>query len=323
MYLDILEELLENQAQLYKNAYKGDFSQVCYLEAKDKEHGTYDKNYTNRLRLSYFLLYKHINNEDIVKRLFEEELKDRETNSFQGIGSALEILTFLLMKYNREGTYDSLFERAKTANFDCACGYTPNVEISSELEDCDIYDGISIAIDMGCMESARKLVKLWKEDIACWDKRNYERLIYFNKDIKREEENEEPLKALAEIARAKGKNSDIISTLRSLLHYYIQFDKKEQAYDCFQQLIREGDLTEIYHIRLFEYILEDCMELICEYKEKAEELWKWARPFIIERAGNMFGNLYKKSILAAETVNDDFSGELNYQYQEWKKRVGI
>ena len=197
------------------------------------------------------------------------------------------------------------------------------MEISSELEDCDIYDGISIAIDMGCMESARKLVKLWKEDVACWDKRNYERLIYFNKDIKREEENEEPLKALAEIARAKGKNSDIISTLRSLLHYYIQFDKKEQAYDCFQQLIREGDLTEIYHIRLFEYILEDCMELICEYKEKAEELWKWARPFIIERAGNMFGNLYKKSILAAETVNDDFSGELNYQYQEWKKRVGI
>ena len=49
-----------------------------------------------------------------MKRLFEEELKDRETNSFQGIGSALEILTFLLMKYNREGTYDSLFERAKT-----------------------------------------------------------------------------------------------------------------------------------------------------------------------------------------------------------------
>ena len=44
MYLDILEELLENQAQLYKNANKGDFSQVCYLETKDKEHGTYDKN---------------------------------------------------------------------------------------------------------------------------------------------------------------------------------------------------------------------------------------------------------------------------------------
>ena len=78
MYLDILEELLENQAQLYKNANKGDFSQVCYLETKDKEHGTYDKNYTNRLRLSYFLLYKHINNEDIVKRLFEEEQGDKQ-----------------------------------------------------------------------------------------------------------------------------------------------------------------------------------------------------------------------------------------------------
>ncbi len=45
---------------------------------------------------------------------------------------------------------------------------------------------------------------------------------------------------------------------------------------------------------------------------------------IYNRAGRKYlGNLYKKSILAAETVNDDFSGELNYQYQEWKKRVGI
>ena len=168
MYLDILEELLENQAQLYKNAYKGDFSQVCYLEAKDKEHGTYDKNYTNRLRLSYFLLYKHINNEDIVKRLFEEELKDRETNSFQGIGSALEILTFLLMKYNREGTYDSLFERAKTANFDCACGYTPNVEISSELEDCDIYDGISIAVSYTHLQEKERTTISFRKTGSVW-----------------------------------------------------------------------------------------------------------------------------------------------------------
>lgn len=34
MYLDILEELLENQAQLYKNAYRGDFPRSVILKRR-------------------------------------------------------------------------------------------------------------------------------------------------------------------------------------------------------------------------------------------------------------------------------------------------
>ncbi len=55
--------------------------------------------------------------------LFEEELKDRENNSFQEIGSTLRILTWLLRKYNAAHKYDHLLKWAKNANFDCACGY--------------------------------------------------------------------------------------------------------------------------------------------------------------------------------------------------------
>lgn len=323
MHHAIIKELLESQAALFRRVNKGDYSSVCYLGARDNEHGTYDENYTNRLRLAYFLLYEHIDSEDIIRNLFLEELKDRETNSFQGIGPVLEILTCLLVKYNQEGNYDCLFERAKSANFDCACGYDPDMEMSADTGECDIYDCISIAIDMGYPETAARLVELWKKNVVEWDKRNYESLIYFHKDINLESENEEPLKALVDIAYEKGTNSDIIGAWRNLIHYYIRFERPEQAYSCFQRLIREGDLQKIYHIRLFEYILEDCMELICLYSEKAGELWEWVRPFAIERADDMFGNLYEKSIRAAKAVNDEFAPELEQQYQLWKERMRL
>lgn len=95
--------------------------------------------------------------------MFEEELKDRETNSFQGIGACLEILTFLLMKYNGAHQYDALFERAKNANFDCACGYDRNVEQETQLERCDIYDCIQIAIETGYPESAARACRGMEE----------------------------------------------------------------------------------------------------------------------------------------------------------------
>ena len=65
------------------------------------------------------------------------------------------------------------------------------------------------------------------------------------------------------------------------------------------------------------------MELICLYSEKAGELWEWARPFAIERADDMFGNLYEKSIRAAKAVNDEFAPELEQQYQLWKERMRL
>ena len=128
LYIDIVKEMIKKQSDILKKVNDGDYSDVCYFEGNGL-YGIYDKNYTKRLRLVYYILFENIDNEDIVKRLFEEELKDRETNSFQGIGSSLEILTYLLMKHNDKNKYDELFKRAKNANFDCACGYSRNLKI--------------------------------------------------------------------------------------------------------------------------------------------------------------------------------------------------
>ncbi len=42
---------------------------------------TSDANYVNRMRMAYYLLYAKIDDENMIAYLFQEELKDRESNS--------------------------------------------------------------------------------------------------------------------------------------------------------------------------------------------------------------------------------------------------
>ena len=103
-----------------------------------KESGVSGLSISTR-RLAYYLLY-HIEDEEAIAFLFGEELKDRERNSFQEIGSTLEILTHLIRKYNGDGKYTGLLERAKNANFDCACGYDPDGQMEDDLPGEDILE---------------------------------------------------------------------------------------------------------------------------------------------------------------------------------------
>lgn len=325
-WLLVCEELILKQADLYGRAADGDYTEVNYLEIRDPKWGIRDGNYTNRLRLAYYLLFTDIDDEKMVEKLFLEELKDRETNDFHGIGTTMEMLTCLLMRYNQNGQYDALFERAKNANFDCACGYDRDVKIEADLNKYHIFDGISIAVEMEYLDCAQKLVQLWKESVTDWTEQEYWNLISFNKQIGREIDNEEALLFLLDTRIRAGQNKDIISAWKNLIHYYVQFDRCQQAYESFMDMLDKTNLSEIYHIRLFTYILEDCLELICKYREKSEILWNWAKPFVEKKAGNpngMFGNLYTKSIQAAETVNDEYAKELSAKYEVWKEKIKL
>ena len=142
MWLEQLRSKIEEQQAVYHALKEGDDGTVCYKEFQNGEWGTDDENYTNRLRLAYYLLYCHIEDEDTVVYLFREELKDRERNSFQGIGSTLQVLTHLIRKYNADGKYADLLKRAKNANFDCACGYDPDGEMDDDLAGNDLLDCI-------------------------------------------------------------------------------------------------------------------------------------------------------------------------------------
>lgn len=323
LYRETVKECIKNQSELFQKVKNGDYFEVCYQQKQTEKYGICDKNYTSRLRLAYYILFEKADCEDIVKRLFEEELKDRQTNSFQGIGTCLEILTCLLMKYNCENKYQSLFQRAKNANFDCACGYTTDIEVESNLDNYKIEDCIDIAVKMKCFDYAEILVDYWKENVSEWNEQALYSLTCYNKNIGREIENEQPLRQLLDIRLSNGKNFDSISEWRNLIHYDIQFKNYEKAYQNLTDMKKQTKFSEIYRRNLFKYILEDCMELICGYPDRAEELWNWAKPFIKEysAAGSMHGNLYKKSIEAAHIVQDVFEEELSQSYDIWKRKM--
>ena len=144
-YQKLLKKLFEKYDEELALALDGNIEQYCYKEIYTKEYGTSDANYKNRLRLSYAILYtkKYEENfriDGLILKLFNEELFDRESNSFQGIGRCLEILTELMNKYDVPDR-DMLFERAKKANFDCYCGYNSEY-VSPTLESYNIEEAI-------------------------------------------------------------------------------------------------------------------------------------------------------------------------------------
>ena len=143
-----LRSKIEEQQAVYLALKAGKAGTVRYKEFHNGEWGTDDENYTNRLRLAYYLLYGHIEDEEAVAFLFQEELKDRERNSFQGIGSTLQILTHLIRKYNEDGKYAALLERAKNANFDCACGYDPDRQMEDDFGTNSLLDCIYLCGEM-------------------------------------------------------------------------------------------------------------------------------------------------------------------------------
>lgn len=149
-YIDEFKTAVFGCAKDVQRYLSGDKSDYVYSAERNEERGTFDRNYSNRARLCWALLYdvcEMPNKHELVRELFLEELKDRETNSFQGIGENLETLTSLLLELG-EPSDSELFKRAKNANFDCACGYEPRVFKAQPLDEFSLVDCIYALSDL-------------------------------------------------------------------------------------------------------------------------------------------------------------------------------
>ncbi|MDC7126268.1 MAG: hypothetical protein PQJ46_11925 [Spirochaetales bacterium] len=81
------------------------------------------KNETLRLALAKALQYdRKKEDQSLIRYALEQEVQWKSIDPYQGYNETLNILSFLLARYrNTENAF--LFERAKYANFDTACGY--------------------------------------------------------------------------------------------------------------------------------------------------------------------------------------------------------
>ena len=320
MWMEWLKAKIEEQQAVYEALKAGNDSTVCYKEFHDREWGIADENYTNRLRLAYYLLYCHIEDEGAVALLFREELRDRERNSFQGIGSTLQILTHLIRKYNVDRKYAGLLERAKNANFDCACGYDPDGQMEDDLAKNSLLDCIYLCRQMEYRDVMGRLVDEWKRNTAECSGSNRRTLIDFNMFLGRDAENEKLLQEqLAEILSAEGSSArDIISGYKDLIRHSLHTGDYGKALCLCEKVIKTTDYGQIRTLRLFKDILEACFEVTANHPEATAGLWNWAKAELqkVPQSG-WYGNLYTKGIAAAKAMDDSYGKQIEQGYENF------
>ena len=65
-------------------------------------------------------------------------------------------------------------------------------------------------------------------------------------------------------------------------------------------------------------------EIVCGSEPVPTELWEWAKKYLLKMEKRQkFGNLYEKSIAAAKRCADDLAGDLEKEYDAWKKEMSL
>lgn len=247
--------------------------------------------------------------EGLIRSLFLEELKDRQNNSFQGIGCNLEILTQLLNQYQREED-KALFSKAKEANFDCACGYDPDENgWAADIDEMTTEDLIYLALDLGEDSAAKQIIGLWKQEIE--NKKGeiglteYQTLANWEKQVCSTEERIETLQKIVQLTKESSSAWDICSAYHRLLEVQIAAEHFQQAYASLKEsipLLSEAR-REWWNIGLGRGFLECTVDLVL-HGEHAQELWNWCLPYIQKAKENcLHGNLCRKTAEAARLQN--------------------
>ena len=265
-HTEILNEMIEHYKENAKNLLKpdADFSEVCYLAKTDKEYGTYDGNYINRYRILTGIQF--IENsapyEDLIRYLFIEEIKDRETNSFQGIGDALNLAVWLIKQFRREEDAE-LFSRAKNANFDTACGF--NVDDLAEnyfkidISDYDIGECICLALDLHEYLCYDRLLELWSRVQSEWNEINLNQLRSFERQRKNAKGELTALLKLFELKKEAMNDWDYCSLSNDIAEKQIELGQIQEAYDTVSRMFpRLAKIAGWQNIGLGRFIMETC-----------------------------------------------------------------
>ncbi len=304
-YDEMLQSLIGNHA---------DYSKVDYLEKHSEEYGKNDANYTNRLKV----LLAMYNREDryaphyepIVRRLLVNEIIDRETNSFQGIGDALYYAVFLLQKYEREQD-QILFQQAKKANFDTYAGFDPALILETYLfskDTADLEDCINIASELGEDVYLSLFIDLWIREQTDWNKENLQTLVYHEKWRNHAEGEIEAFKKLAEMEKIEGNSSNYCSTASSLAEKLIETGRWDEVWETMVTIIplitKE---KEWFLYGLGRNIITACIHIIMHFGAKSRQatsLWQTIKGVLQPAANNMGTIQYQLAVSVSKFMVD-------------------
>lgn len=303
-YQQDLHDLLQPQA---------DYTKVNYLPQRDEKFGLYDGNFTNRFRIFTAIRFLQENPcaacVDLTRHLLAEEIKDRESNSFQGIGN-LELIVWLL-RNDVQDTDLALFQRAKDANFDTACGFNADDALEDDyfiddLANLDLEECIDLALSLQEFSYAETLIELWIKTQKEWNQRNLSSLKYWSRRAKNHTRELHALEKLSALSLAAHGAKEICSDLQLLCRKQIELNLTQQSSQTL--LLMRKYLPQVSGwntIGLGRFIIEDSMDVIIglDDEEQRRALWAWAGPYL-STMKNMHGNLYQKGAAAAKIMGD-------------------
>lgn len=299
-YKNELNVLLNGQSKLNK---------YCYEKGYSKEYGTFDKNHLNRYRITEAIRFSpEINSknlENIIRALFIEEIKDRETDSWQGMTDTLEILIMCLKKYNKTDDIE-LFKRAKNANFDTYCGLAIDIIddtfIKRNINDLDIIDYMYILQDLEEYHALSELLNIWQNSVIDWNESNYSLLAYFAKSVNDIDTELTALRKIVDLSYQNNKSYQN-SNSKKYLEALVRNKKFTDSIKFIDEIINAG--FNIYN-RNESHFIECCADIIINNKDKTQnkKLWKYIKNFFKINGYKFHFNLIKKSKIAAKIVND-------------------
>lgn len=342
-YYNVFEELLNYLENNDKEQFEINIATFVYKEDNEVEY-TKDKNYIERLKLVLSILYHKNRNdlmnkksfEDLLVFLFEEEIKDRQTNSYQSIGTSLEIISFLFVKlYNGDinkllSKYKDLFDKAKNANFDCNCGYGIDDYnyYNERLDELSIDAVISYSIDIYELELFSKLLDIWKGAVKEWDKKNLDKLKYYVSFIEDKESLLETNKKLFEMTLQENEsNWEIVSALNSYLKSLIDNNKYDYAWQLISKYmnnIKNIQNDNFYDINLGRYIIERAADIMLNIKdnETEKEIWAFISEPFTNKHSSFYLKLYEKVLLCCDIVKDEkLQNKISKEYQKELKKI--
>ncbi len=277
-YTDTAKKMIASLKSDVDRYLCGEKSDYLYCEEILETYGSHDKNYINRTRLCYGLIYevseiRDKEMESIVRELFAEEVKSRQKESFQGIGINLVLLTVMLRKYE---TADSeLFQEAKNANFDCYCGYNYEMELYefTPIEELSLTDVIYLSSDMQLTEYTCKFVDIFKENITCIEE--WKQLKWFSKCTERMCDRELAVKNIFGYA-IQNYSRDSFDFFYAVDDYIILLTDLQEYNKAVEIFMNYADIFNEHNRAGY----EKGMKLIAEYPPCRESVWEVILPFI-------------------------------------------
>lgn len=280
--------LNELKAELEKYL-AGNEADYFYKEVHTEKYGDVDENFENRSRICHGLMFNVCTidetvREKMIRDLLEQEIISRENDPFQGVGDSLAILTLLMRKYRRPED-EEIFKRAQNANFDCVCGYDPDIGCSSKYYDnyrdhaadpekYSLERLIVLAVDLHMKKYVCMLVDLFGQ--TCTSVNDYKKLLWYSQYTGRETDREMAVTKFFESVRTSSEADETqrISAYEEMIGLLTEKGEADRAYAVLQE---GNEALRLLNRRAFYDSVFRIMEIS---PDRVREIWEYTEKFV-------------------------------------------